>query len=138
MGGGILLLEYESLYHLLSQIYPSFPWEKDKFAANQNKINYFIEWLKKQNPREISLVCQFVKNKEFSSLFQTAFPLQWRQKKSQYILKECIEKVFANALVLEEYRHPDANLELDYFLPEFKLAFEYQVYKLDMSIVAEF
>ena len=49
-------------------------------------------------------------------------------KKSQYILKSMIHELFPNQEIMEDYRHVDLdNLELDYYLPDLKLAFEYQV-----------
>ena len=49
-------------------------------------------------------------------------------KKSQYTLKSMLQSLFSNYEIVEEYRHTDLeNLELDYYIPELKLAFEYQV-----------
>ena len=49
-------------------------------------------------------------------------------KKSQYTLKSMLQIIFENYEIVEEYRHTDLeNLELDYYIPELKLAFEYQV-----------
>ena len=49
-------------------------------------------------------------------------------KKSQYTLKSMINELFPNEEILEDYRHADLDyLELDYYLPNLKLAFEYQV-----------
>ena len=49
-------------------------------------------------------------------------------KKSQYTLKSILQDLFPDQEILEDYKHPDMNnLELDYYLPDLKLAFEYQV-----------
>ena len=49
-------------------------------------------------------------------------------KKSQYTLKSMLQTIFPTQEIVEEYRHVDLeNLELDYYLPQLKLAFEYQV-----------
>ena len=48
-------------------------------------------------------------------------------KKSQYILKSMLQTLFPEQEIVEEYRHSSlSNLELDYYLPQLKLAFEYQ------------
>ena len=108
-------------------------FDQTDICTENNLAKYFVEWLKKQNDKEISLVCQFVKEGVLKQILKDAFPnkfiktLTSNTKKSQYILKECIENIFAT-LILEEYRHPNVvNLELDYFLPEYNVAFEYQV-----------
>ena len=49
-------------------------------------------------------------------------------KKSQYTLKSMITTLFPNNEIVEEYRHADLdNLEFDYYIPDLKIAFEYQV-----------
>ena len=49
-------------------------------------------------------------------------------KKSQYLLKSMITTIFPKYEIVEEYRNPELEmLELDYFIPELNLAFEYQV-----------
>ena len=49
-------------------------------------------------------------------------------KKSQYTLKSMLGILFPNLEIVEEYRHVDLNnMELDYYIPELKIAFEYQV-----------
>ena len=51
-----------------------------------------------------------------------------KTKKSQYLLKSFLQDLFPQQEIIEEYRHSDLdNLELDYYLPNLKLAFEYQV-----------
>ena len=145
MGGGILLIESHSLSNLLSQVYSAYKWDLLAFVYHEDIWNdvglakHFIDWLKPQNDREISSICNLVKDKGSKNAvltlaLQNAFPNKWRKstsKKSQYVLKECIQQIFSkeNTLILEEYRHPDANLELDYFLPQYNIAFEYQVNK---------
>ena len=148
MGGGVLIIEHNSLPQLLSQIYPEFKWDSQLFSQQESDIwstqsiaNYLIEYLKNQSPTEISNVNHIVKkiNKTnyLLSRLQFTFPeFNWAKisaigRKSQYLLKEFIERLFKNSqdfVLLEEYKHPDiSNLELDYFLPNFKLGFEYQV-----------
>lgn len=149
MGGGVLLVENNSISNLLEQVYSEYKWEKDLFEQQQNiwtdinLANYFVEWLvNSQNENEVSFVCQYVKQikpKGFNSLTQSLqdnFSKYWMKigpsnsKKSQYILKACIEHLFSreNIIIFEDYWHPDVlNLELDYYLPEHRLAFEYQV-----------
>ena len=155
MGGGILIIKNNSLPNLLSQVYSNFKWDKLLFKQqsdiwnDDNLANYFVEWLKKQPENEISIFYQIISDMGKKGAFsltqalQNAFPkYKWAKnvtlsaKKSQYILKEYLEKLFASGgentlLLMEEYRHPDVdNLELDYFLPQYNLAFEYQVNKL--------
>ena len=160
MGGGILLIRYHSLFQLLSTIYSDFKWNKQLFSSAQqiekdiwtddHLANSFVQWLKRQPEKELTSASQIVKNQMeivSSSLvghLETTFPqYKWRYeeyktgKKSQYELKECIEKLFIignknkDIVLLEEYRHPDiSNLELDYFLPQYNIAFEYQVNKI--------
>ena len=151
MGGGILLVQYHSLFQLLSNIYSDFKWNKQLFQResdiwnNDHLANYFVEWLKKQSEQEISFIKETVnnlgrnENHPLMKTFQKLYPkYRWlssisKGKKSQYMLKECIEKLFVSdknkdIVLLEEYRHPDiSNLELDYFLPQYNIAFEYQV-----------
>ena len=149
MGGGILLVQYHSLFQLLSNIYSDFKWNKQLFQYendiwnNDHLANYFVQWLKNQSKKEVSIVRQVITDKErkgdypLTLYLQKAFPSNiWitsiSSKKSQYMLKECIERLFVNKekdiVLLEEYRHPDiSNLELDYFLPQYNIAFEYQV-----------
>ena len=136
------------MYKLLSAIYPQIKWNKNSLLEaniwnNENLANYFVSWLKQQKQTEITRARLAVKNlaTETNYLVQqlsNAFPhLSWlmatssQSKKTQYKLKECIEKLLIvqkDAVLLEEYRHPDiSNLELDYFLPQYNLAFEYQV-----------
>ena len=48
-------------------------------------------------------------------------------KKSQFILKSKLTILFPNNEIIEDYRHSDLdNLELDYYIPDLKIAFEYQ------------
>merc|ERR1712130_394450 len=59
--------------------------------------------------------------------------LSLRNKKSvQFVLKRRVEEMFPSATVLEDYRHPDLcfedsqyPMELDLYLPEERIAFEY-------------
>ena len=136
---------------MFSQVYSNHKWDS---ASQQTDIwtdnhlaNYFVEWLKKQDDKEVSLVCQFVretgKNEEIPLIkaIKTVFPNKFvkstRTKKSQMLLKMCVQNMFGgeNTLILEDYIHPDVDLELDYFLPEYKLAFEYQVKRIDLCEV---
>ena len=150
IGGGILLVQYHSLFQLLSNIYSDFKWDKQSFQHesdiwnNDQLATYYVEWLKKQSKNEVSNVFKVLKATETKSspltqLLQKTFPQyklavgSGKTKKSQYMLKECIERLFISdknkdIVLLEEYRHPDiSNLELDFFLPQYNLAFEYQV-----------
>ena len=144
MGGGILLVKNRSLSNLLALVYPDYKSHlHSDIWTDENLANYFVEWLKKQPEREVGLVSQLVLEKKsiypLTQILRAAFPqYKWinskalSSKKSQYVLKECIEKIFnkekSHLLLLEEYRHPDiSNLELDYYLPQQNLAFEYQV-----------
>ena len=140
-------MKNHSLFQLLSRVYPDFAWNAELFTSpkdvwnNDQFANNFVQWLKKQNEIEISLVNKIVKNrgnKEQNILIashKAAFPkynwtntLPTTSKKTQYLLKEYISSLFKNATLLQEYIHPDfSKLELDYFFPEYKLAFEYQV-----------
>ena len=149
MGGGILLIQNHSLSQLLGVVYPQFKWNSRSFLyqdtdiwTNQYLANYFVEYLKKQSPSDVSRVnnvfrdIQIGENVLTKSLSKTFPEHKWianttsSSKKSQYMLKECIEQLFnvdKNFVLLEEYKHPDiANIELDYFLPQYNIAFEYQ------------
>ena len=152
MGGGILLVQYHSLFQLLSTIYSDFKWNKQLFSSSSSKdiwtddhlANYFVQWLKKQPENQVLRVNQVIREMRlgYSPLTQLLasqfvqhkwiiYPIS-KNKKSQYMLKECIQNLFLNKekdlVLLEEYKHPDiANLELDYFLPQYNIAFEYQV-----------
>ena len=151
MGGGILLVQYHSLFQLLSNIYSDFKWNKQLFSSFSKDIwtddylaNYFVQWLKKQSNKDVSQVHEIVMKKSnnasspLKEFLATAFPeYKWSSKsqsgkKAQYMLKTCLENLFTSkdTVLLEEYRHPDvSNLELDFFFPQYKLAFEYQVKK---------
>ena len=49
-------------------------------------------------------------------------------KKPQYILKSLLQELFPNEKIIEEYKFNDLdNLQLDYYFPDLKLAFQYQV-----------
>ena len=146
MGGGILLVQYHSLFQLLSTIYSDFKWNKQLFSSSKDiwtddhLANYFVQWLKKQPKNETDLVNVIVTEKDPSGqkllarLLKYAFrQYKWiyslKSKKSQSMLKDYIQQLFTGVL-LEEYKHPDiANLELDLFLPQYNIAFEYQVMK---------
>ena len=144
MGGGILLAKENSLSQLLAKVYPQFNWDSAHQNAdiwhNKNLATYFVEWLKKQTNKEISIAEETIhsiatENSPLIQLLTTAFPKQkWLSRKTykaQFFLKECIEAMFKgeeNVLILQEYKHPDIDgLELDYFLPQYNIAFEYQV-----------
>ena len=154
MGGGLLILQTGSLFQLLSSIYPEFKWEPKLFSQQESGIwnneslsKVFVEWLKKQTKQEVSYTNHLIKDMKIGSnlltqLLTATFPqFKWiisvtspSSKKSQYMLKECIVKLFSDdkkePVLLEEYKHPDiANIELDYFLPQYNIAFEYQVMK---------
>jgi hypothetical protein len=142
--GGMLLVHNHSLPQLLANTFPEFNWEIKEFSQNsdiwadRHLANYFVEWLKKQAEKEKSHFLQEIAKNEITSpliqLLKTEFPLyKWAStsgKKTQYVLKECLGMLFnkENTILLEEYKHPDiSNLELDYFFPQYNLAFEYQV-----------
>ena len=149
MGGGILLVQYHSLFQLLSSLYTAFQWDKQLSSSkniwnDEHLANYFVEWLKKQTKTELLNVHTIVKgarveNSSLINQLEIAFPSNtWKNstfnlnKKSQYMLKECIEILFltdnSNIELFENFKHPDiSNLELDYFIPQHNLAFEYQV-----------
>ena len=134
---------------MLPQVFPQYKWETTLFSqlesdiwTNERLANSFVEWLKKQPENEISQVAKVVKNKKqknvlLPQLLQSAFPkYSWINtvgipgKRTQYILKQYLDILFPgnqNSEMLEEYKHPEMNLELDYFFPQYKLAFEYQV-----------
>ena len=131
----------ESLLQLLSRVYPDFQFNKDlapsSIWTDEHLAKCFVEYLKKQPDIEVFYVHKVfksMKNKEHSILpllLKQSFPqYTWtsiRGKKSQYMLKECLENIFKNTEVFEEFRHPDSILELDYYFPDHKIAFEYQV-----------
>ena len=149
MGGGSLLVYYSTLPQLLTRVYSDFKWELNQFSqvqdiwTDEQLAIYFVEKLKKNHSeREINFILKEVKNKKFkgihplTQILRSAYPKHnWvssmpaLSKKSQYLLRECLHRIFTaeNTILLEEYKHPDLNLELDYFYPQFNLAFEYQV-----------
>lgn len=151
LGGGSLIVKKHSLGQLLSVVYPEFKWNKDSFVQSndiwndEHLANYFVDYLKKQQENEVVYVNKVLKEMEYSanSILQQAlkkeFPkyswmtsLPARSKKTQYMLKECISKIFSDedTILLEEYSHPEVtNLQLDFFYPQFNLAFEYQVFQ---------
>ena len=153
MGGGILLVQYHSFSQLLSSVYSDFKWEKLLFSSQQTSdvwtdeglANCLVRWLSKQSENETLYIRKVIQDMGISgaypltTLLKASFPqFKWinnlpkSSKKSQYMLKECIENLFVNKkkdfVLLTEYKHPDiSNLELDYFLPQYSIAFEYQV-----------
>ena len=95
---------------------------KDWYLVNEMQIRSVISM-------KISEVMEIVK-KFYPDLnlnnFQFGNPLG--SKKSQYTLKSMLNILFPDQEIVEEYRHTDLeNLELDYYLPQLKIAFEYQV-----------
>lgn len=155
MGGGPLIIKNHSLPQLLSVVYPDFEWETSKFYhtndiwEDEYLANYFVEWLKKQSEKEVLYVYSVIKdmgkkNVTLTQKLKTAFPkFSWlpsatqSTKKSQYMLKQHLEKIFpgVDTILLEEYKHPDIisnnySLELDYYFPQFQLALEYQVMQI--------
>lgn len=146
LGGGSLLLRSHTLPRLLSLVYPDFHWNFQPFSQSldiwkdEHLANYFVEYLKKQPENELFYVYKIIKemgnkeNQTLSHMLKYAFPkYSWstslQSKKAQYTLKECLEQLFPNDnTMLQEYKHPEIiQLELDYFFPQYKLAFEYQV-----------
>ena len=148
MGGGSLVVKYGSLSQLLARVYPEY--DATKASADQSHdiwqkqslARYLAEHLQKQPEIEVSYIHRLIRNmniKEKNMLIQVlnlTFPqyvwlsntLSATGKKAQFLLKDQLEKIFKDAILLEEYRHPDTtNLELDYYYPQFKLALEYQV-----------
>lgn len=80
---------------------------------------------------------------ELANAMSLAFPLLSNSKyhkKSQYTLKNTLEQIFNVEgekrdnleeahiyVVMQDYRHSDiSGLELDFYYPQYKLAFEYQ------------
>lgn len=139
MGGGSLLVKYHTLAQLLSRVFSENKWEKFSHKSiwtDEALASYYVQKLavdeaqflhhtiKKMGVKGNSILVQLLKN---------AFPeYSWSiskiGKKTQYILKECLENILKGEQ-LEEYKHPEiTNLELDYFYPQYKLAFEYQVF----------
>ena len=57
--------------------------------------------------------------------------LRRNKKASQFFLKRILEKMYPNNIILEDYKHPNIKFdtsyscELDLYLPELNLAFEY-------------
>ena len=148
MGGGCAIVQNRSLSQLITSTFTEYKWDINAFDTSdiwtdEKTANYFVQWLKKQPESEVACLHRCVKLlriKDSSALtrdLKTAFPkYNWfsvspaRAKKTQFMLKECINTLFFNkeTVLLEEYKHPDLNyLELDFFYPEFNLAFEYQV-----------
>ena len=154
MGGGVLLVRYHTLVNLLVAVYPEFSWDSQKFSQQNGDIwtnpsiaNSLVQWLKKQPKNEIIYIFRAVKREHaegftpLTSALNAAF-LQHRwiegaskmTRKSRLVLRDCIEKLFINKekdfVLLEDYKHPDIEtLELDLFLPQYNIAFEYQVMK---------
>lgn len=132
-----------TLGQLLSKVYPDLKINNDNKENDiwtDNKLaSYFVEYLKnKQTENELSFLNRVIRNIGYKGesfliqLLKNSFPnYVWSfgttTKKSQYLLKEGINLLFPGKIILEEYIHPDVKLQLDYFLPQFNLAFEYQV-----------
>ena len=148
MGGGILLIKARSLFNLFVQAYPQQNWREIAdidIWSDESLANYFVRWLQKQPEKEVFNIQETMRTMKrkgdfvLSQSLKNAFPRYNFNsikiaKKTQFVLKECIQNMFLNKekdfVLLEEYKHPDiANLELDYFLPQYNIAFEYQVMK---------
>ena len=150
MGGASLLVKNHTLPQLLSKAYPENAWNTKSFAqvtdmwTDEKTASYLVERLKKHRS-EVSFLNKMIKSMDYKELFPLTkmlkenFPeYSWQtqfspvgNKKHQYMLRECIGELFSgeNSVLLEEYRHPEINsLQLDYFFPQKKLAFEYQVF----------
>ena len=143
MGGGALLVKNHTLANLLSRVYSDFHWENPlsqhtDIWKDENCAGYFVEWLKKQPETEIFYSHKVVEEMGYKQSFplvqmlKTSFPkynfLPTTAKKSQYVLKECLDELELDSELVEKYKPPQIpNLELDYFYPKLNLAFEFQV-----------
>lgn len=137
MGIGILVVKYNSLANVVSQVYPEIELVQTNIWNDFATASYFVKWLKEQPESELAYVNRIFaqlrpqEQNTLCKLLQTAFPQYvWTfspSKKSQNKLKDCLERLISGEL-LQEYKHPDiSHLELDFFYPQYKLAFEYQV-----------
>ena len=93
-GSGLLNLYSGSMFKLLSVVYPEHEWLPLKFSHRDTQT--------------------MAEKEDFKNYLN--------------ILKECIKLFFTeenkDIVLLEEYRHPDiSNLELDFFLPQYNIAF---------------
>lgn len=104
---------------------------KKKFNINKTSDWYLINFHQIQNVLTINISDVMNIVKKFYpdlSLKQFQFNNPLGSKKSQFTLKSMLSTLFPSQEIIEEYRHSDLdNLELDYYIPELKLAFEYQV-----------
>ena len=109
LGGGFLLIKYISLSELLSNVYPNVTNDasQESIWTDEKHAKYFAEWLKKQSVEEIDYVYRMVINREegvnndvLTKHLSQNFPkYNWVSrnkfsKKSQYLLKECLEQLF--------------------------------------------
>ena len=115
LAGGYLLEKYCTLEQLLSVVYSEFEWISSKFNnggrlsiyEDSELASYFVEWLHKDIDAVKYLNKQMsVKGfKEYSvlvTLLKKEFPnFKWTSKykdpftkKSQFLLKECLKKLF--------------------------------------------
>lgn len=151
---GILLVKYNSLLHLLSTLYPSVDWNNillnnGNIWEEEDVARYYVNYLKKKQKEDIKeleylnkfIISKRIKNSNsniLTTVLSQEFPeFKWsissfsNLKKSQYYLKESLHTLFQGEDILEEYRHPDLlskyPLELDFFIPKYNIAFEYQV-----------
>ena len=140
---------------MIMSIFPNHNWEKQLFtkyiknplkilAESKDQQRKFVSYLEEKfqiskledwyliTSKQISellnmklldvmyIVCQFYPELKIELFKKT--------KKSQYKLKAMLLKLFPGNEIVEEYKYGELGmLELDYYLPELKLAFEYQV-----------
>ena len=109
LGGGILLIKNDTLPQALSHIFPEHEWLPGKFQEKHNSIwrdetiaNYFIQTLKKEELPYLSKIIRETGNQQdiLPQLLSKTFPhFNWNvkktfSKKSQFLLKECLRKLF--------------------------------------------
>ena len=136
-GGKSLLYHYNfNLQPLLKRVYPNYCWNfssptLEKILSLQHKFKV----KKKEDWFRIHSIYHPFLYQSLCSIFPTE---KWRKKdfnlrakkSKQRLLFICLNDLFPDYLLYENYRHPfltmKRSLELDLFIPSLNIAFEYQ------------
>ena len=152
-GKNLLYYYNEDITKLLSSIYPLYQWNFDQVKFKSKAISIkSIEYIKekiislqriylikeKKDWYRINIYINDVKKNLCKSLKILHPDQHWSKKQFQFrskktnqrVLLSYIERIFSSHLLLENYRHPkfqsDGLLEIDIFIPQLNIGFEYQ------------